>query len=75
MLMIELNKAINSMSPGEILAFLCNDQMSFRDIPLWCKRTGNEMLDRTKMDGVYRYLICKGDKREKVKRKRKFSLY
>ena len=75
MLMIELNKTINAMSSGQVLAFLCNDQMSYQDIPLWCKRTGNEMLERTKDDGVYRYLIRKGEGRSIPKRKRDFSKY
>lgn len=75
MLMIELNKAINNMSPGEILAFLCNDQMSYRDIPLWCERTNNQMLDRTRNDGVFRYLIRKGEGRKGGHLKRNFSHY
>gem|GEM_PF-387160 len=75
MLMIELNKAINDMESGQILEFFCNDQMSFQDIPLWCKRTGNEMLDRSKKDDVFRYLIEKGAGQPIGKRKRDFSRY
>ncbi len=75
MLMIELNKSINGMQSGEILEFFCNDQMSYQDIPLWCKRTGNDFLERTKTDGVFRYLILKGEGREIKSRKRDFSKY
>ena len=75
MLMIELNKTINTMEVGQVLEFLCDDQMSFHDIPLWCERTGNPMLDRTKKDGVYRYRIEKGIGKPAKKYKRNFSRY
>jgi len=75
MLMIELNKAINSMSAGQVLAFICNDQMSNMDIPLWCKRTDNKLLEMTKTDGVFRYHIIKGERLPVTPRKRDFSRY
>ncbi len=75
MLMIELNKSINGMQSGDILEFFCNDQMSHQDIPLWCKRTGNDLLERSKTDGIFRYLILKGEGREMKFRKRNFSRY
>lgn len=75
MLMIELNKAINGMSAGQVLAFICNDQMSDMDIPLWCKRTDNKLLEMTKTDGVFWYHIIKGEGRREAPRKRDFSRY
>ena len=75
MLMIELNKTINVMTGGQVLEFLCNDQMSFHDIPLWCERTGNRMLACTREEGIFRYLIEKGEGRPVKKRRRDFSRY
>ncbi len=75
MLMIELNKSINGMQTGDILEFFCNDQMSYHDIPLWCKRTGNDMLEQTKTSGVFRYLVIKGECRKAKKHPRDFSRY
>ncbi|WP_368680922.1 sulfurtransferase TusA family protein [Rhodococcus opacus] len=44
---------------GQILLVEATDGGSRTDIPSWAKDTGNELLERTSEDGVYRYIIRK----------------
>ena len=75
MVMIELNKTINSMSVGEVLEFMCNDRVSLQDIPAWSERTGNELLQIQENDGTHHFLIRKGERVRNIKRTRNFSRF
>ena len=43
------------MSPGEILEMQGTDPGSLEDVPDWCERTGNELLEVKEEGGVYRF--------------------
>jgi tRNA 2-thiouridine synthesizing protein A len=58
--MVETNRAIKQMQPGEVLEVISSDVGSRMDIPAWCRRTGNALLRAEEEGGkVYRYLIRK----------------
>jgi len=58
--MMKLAKAMKGLSSGEILEMLGTDPGTKSDIPNWCNKTGNELLESTDIDGgVTRMLIKK----------------
>ncbi len=54
-----VSRGIKSLSPGQVLLIEATDGGSQSDIPSWAKDTGNELLESSVDDGVYRYLIRK----------------
>jgi len=50
---------IKKMKVGEILEVLADDPGSFRDIPQFVQRVGQELLLATQEDSYYRFLIKK----------------
>ena len=57
--LIQANRAIKAMQPGEMLELVCTDTGSRMDIPAWCKRTHHELL-RMEEDGkTLRYYVRK----------------
>ncbi len=75
MVMIELNKSINTMEVGEILEFLTDDRVSRMDIPAWSNRTGHEILGVTEDGNTASYLIRKRERIRHPDRQRDFSRY
>lgn len=58
--MVETNRAIKQMQPGEVLEVISTDVGSKMDIPAWCGRTGHRLLSAAEEDGkVFRYTIQK----------------
>ena len=56
---IEINRAIKTMQPGEVIELISTDAGSRMDIPAWCKRTGHALV-RTEEDGMTcRYYVRK----------------
>ncbi|MCR4301473.1 MAG: sulfurtransferase TusA family protein [Sulfuricaulis sp.] len=57
--LVETNRAIKTMQPGEVLELISTDFGSRMDISAWCKRTGHELL-RMEEDGkIFRYYVRK----------------
>lgn len=57
--MVETNRAIKTIEPGQVLELISTDVGSRMDIPAWCQRTGHELL-RTEDDGkIFRYYVRK----------------
>jgi tRNA 2-thiouridine synthesizing protein A len=54
------SKGIKQIEPGQIMVVEATDGGSRSDIPSWAKDTGNELLEATAEDGVFRYVIKKG---------------
>jgi tRNA 2-thiouridine synthesizing protein A len=52
-------QAIRSLNPGELIEALATDPGSVPDFTAWCETTGNELVEHTAADGVYRFVIRK----------------
>jgi tRNA 2-thiouridine synthesizing protein A len=52
-------QAIRELQPGELIESLATDPGSVPDFAAWCTSTGNELIEQTQEDGVYRFLIRK----------------
>lgn len=53
------SKSIKQLEAGQVMLVEATDGGSRSDIPSWAKDTGNELLDSSSEDGVYRYVIRK----------------
>jgi tRNA 2-thiouridine synthesizing protein A len=51
--------AIKALQPGELLEALATDPGSVPDFAAWCRSTGNELVEQTTEDGVFRFVIRK----------------
>jgi tRNA 2-thiouridine synthesizing protein A len=51
--------AINGMEPGQVLEMLSTDPGSANDMVSWAKRTGNEIVESSENDGVWKFFIKK----------------
>ena len=56
---VKTREAMLVMRPGELLAMLSDDPASDADMRSWCQITGNELLEVSRADGVYRFLVRK----------------
>jgi tRNA 2-thiouridine synthesizing protein A len=50
-------QAIRSLASGELLAVFATDPGSTKDMAAWARTTGNELIEQTVDDGVYRFVI------------------
>jgi tRNA 2-thiouridine synthesizing protein A len=50
---------IRELQPGELLEAYATDPGSVPDFHAWSKTTGNELVEQTEEDGVFRFLIRK----------------
>lgn len=58
--MMKLAKAMKGLNSGEVLEMIGTDPGTKSDLPKWCEKTGNEMLEEGETDdGAFRYLIKK----------------
>lgn len=58
--MMKLAKAFKELNSGEVLEMLGTDPGTKSDLPKWCEKTGNIMLENNDLGGgVFRYLIQK----------------
>jgi tRNA 2-thiouridine synthesizing protein A len=53
------SRGIKKIDSGQIMLVEATDGGSKSDIPSWAKDTGNELLEASDENGVYRYLIRK----------------
>ena len=56
---IKLAKTIKKMGSGEVLEMLGTDPGSKTDVPAWCEKTGNEMLEQSEDGGTFKFYIKK----------------
>ncbi len=58
--MMKLAKAIKGLGTGDILEMLGTDPGTKSDLPKWCEKTGNKIVEESEIEGgVFRYLIEK----------------
>ncbi len=58
--MMKLAKTMKGMKSGEVLEMLGTDPGTKSDLPRWCDKSGNTLLDESELSGgVSRFLIQK----------------
>ena len=58
--MMKLAKAVKGLKSGEVLEMLGTDPGTKSDLPRWCNKTGNTLLDESELPGgISRFLIQK----------------
>ena len=57
--LVALHKALKVVGQGDLLELLATDPGSRSDVPSWSRLSGNELLESSEADGVYRYVIRK----------------
>ena len=58
--MMKLAKTMKGMKAEQVLEMLGTDPGTKSDLPRWCEKTGNTLIDKSELDGgVFRFLIMK----------------
>ena len=57
--LLKAKQALNKMQAGEKLTVIATDAGSWRDFEVFARQGGSLLLDRSEVDGVYRYLLQK----------------
>ena len=57
--LVSLAKALKDAQRGDRLELLATDPGSKSDVPSWAELSGNELLEASEADGVYRYVVRK----------------
>lgn len=52
-------QAMREMETGEVVEVLATDPGAVPDFAAWSENTGNELIEHTAIDGVYRFVIRK----------------
>lgn len=56
---VELNRALKKMAPGEELQVIANDPAFPLDVEAWCRRTGHLLPSLQEQDGRYHVRLRK----------------
>lgn len=62
MLSMMVAEKIAAVSPGEVLQVVTDDPGAPQEMPTWCKRTGNELLQLSEQGEEHLILIRKGER-------------
>jgi tRNA 2-thiouridine synthesizing protein A len=54
---LKARKALKDVAAGETLEILSTDPGSVSDFQAFCRQTGNELMESSQDDSVYRFLI------------------
>jgi tRNA 2-thiouridine synthesizing protein A len=57
--LVTQHRAQKDGGPGDVFELLATDPGSKSDVPSWATLSGNELLETSHEDGVFRYLIRK----------------
>ena len=57
--LVSLAKALKDAQVGDLLELLATDPGSRSDVPSWAEISGNELLEASEADGVFRYVVRK----------------
>jgi tRNA 2-thiouridine synthesizing protein A len=57
--LVSLHRVLTDAERGDVLELLATDPGSRSDVPSWARLSGNELIESTEDDGVFRYLIRK----------------
>jgi len=56
---LQTKKGIRNLSPGQILHVINTDSGSANDLPLFCKQSGDELIETSEENGEYHFYIRK----------------
>ncbi len=56
---VKLAQQIKTIEPGNVLKLIADDPGSTDDVPAWCRRTGNELLENQEETGQFIFYIKK----------------
>ena len=56
---VKVKLAIEEIAPGQKLQVLATDPASPKDFVVWCKETGNKLVESSEENGVFTFLIQK----------------
>lgn len=56
---VQLAKKMKAMKVGDELDLISDDVGSKADVPAWCERTGNQLVETKEANGVFTYRIKK----------------
>lgn len=56
---LKSKKALTTLSSGDVLYVVSTDSGSVKDLPSFCKQTGNQLLESTESDGKFHFYIKK----------------
>lgn len=54
---LKTKKALQGIQPGQVLEILATDPGAVADFQAFCRQTGNELMESSQQDDVYRFLI------------------
>jgi tRNA 2-thiouridine synthesizing protein A len=57
--LVALARALKDVAGGDLLELLATDPGSRSDVPSWATLTGNELVEASEEDGVFRYVVRK----------------
>jgi tRNA 2-thiouridine synthesizing protein A len=57
--LVSLARVLKTAKVGDQLELLATDPGSKSDVPSWAEISGNELLESTETDGVFRYIVRK----------------
>jgi tRNA 2-thiouridine synthesizing protein A len=55
--LVSLARALKEAEKGDLLELLATDPGSKSDVPSWAKISGNELVEASQENGVYRYVV------------------
>ncbi len=56
---VNTREAMREMTVGQVLEMLADDPASEADMKSWSRRSGNELFEISKSDGIFRFLVRK----------------
>lgn len=57
---LRARKAMEEVSPGDLLAVIASDRGAIKDIPAWARTAGHEVVSAEERDGEIHILIRRG---------------
>ncbi len=56
---VKTREAMGEMARGQVLKMLADDPASEADMSIWARRSGNELLEVSRRDGIFCFLVRK----------------
>lgn len=56
---LKAKQGMRDLEPGQVMHLIASDSGSAKDIPLFCKQAGNELLETFEEHGDYHFFIRK----------------